>query len=387
MDFALSEEQKMFRAMFRDFSTNEIGPVAEELDHEETFPLSVLEKAARQGFLGATLPEEHMGAALDFVSYSLLIEALARDCMSLAVILGMHVSLVGMSILNQGSDDQMEAFLPLLASGEKLGAFALTEPDAGSDTTTLQTQAELKGDHYVIDGVKTWVGNAETGSARMGTLFLVFAQAPGGMAAFLIPTDADGLTVGHREPTLGLRNVPFNTIYLEGCSVARENRLGEEGDGEAIADEARQRMAITLGAAGLGLVRDSLGVAAQFASERVQFGVPIAEKQAIQNYLAESTTEAEALHFLVYHGAWQVDQGEDTAFDASVVKAFAARVARSVTDRMVQVMGGYGYMEDYPLARKYRDARALGLIGGPTELHNVRIAEKVFAGCDVQVEP
>jgi alkylation response protein AidB-like acyl-CoA dehydrogenase len=146
-------------------------------------------------------------------------------------------------------------------------------------------------------------------------------------------------------------------------------------------------MAITLGAAGLGLVRDSVDVAAQFASERVQFGVPVAEKQAIQNYLAESATDMEALQYLVYHGAWQVDQGSDLSFDASVVKAFAARVARSVTDRMVQVMGGYGYMEDYPVARKYRDARALGLIGGPTELHNVRIAQQVFAGCDVDVTP
>ncbi|MGD2103879.1 MAG: acyl-CoA dehydrogenase family protein [Anaerolineae bacterium] len=387
MEFALNEEQQMFRAMFRDFSENEIAPVAEELDHEETFPLTVLEKAARQGFLGATLPEEHMGAALDFLSYSLLIEALARDCMSIAVIMGTHVSLVEMSILNHGSDSQKETFLPLLASGEALGAFAMTEPDAGSDTATLQTRALPEGDEYVIDGVKTWVANAETASARMGTIFLVFAEAPGGVTAFLIPADADGLTVGYREPTLGLRNVPFNTIYLEECRVSFANRVGAEGQGRGIADQAEQRMAITLGAAGLGLVRDSVDVAAQFASERVQFGVPVAEKQAIQNYLAESATDMEALQYLVYHGAWQVDQGSDLSFDASVVKAFAARVARSVTDRMVQVMGGYGYMEDYPVARKYRDARALGLIGGPTELHNVRIAQQVFAGCDVDVTP
>jgi hypothetical protein len=165
------------------------------------------------------------------------------------------------------------------------------------------------------------------------------------------------------------------------------NRLGDEGDGRKIAEGAQQRMAVTLGAAALGVAEDSLEVAAQFASERVQFGVPIAEKQAIQNYVAQSAAEIESLRYLVYHGAWQVDRGNDLAFDASVVKVFAARVARSVTNRMVQVMGGYGYMEDYPMARKYRDARALGLIGGPTELHNVRIAEKVFAGWDVEVTP
>jgi alkylation response protein AidB-like acyl-CoA dehydrogenase len=388
MDFALSEEQKMFRAMFEDFSTNEIAPIAEEIDHEETPPLRILQKAARQGFLGATLPEEYFGAALDFVSYALLIEALARDCLSIAVILGTHVSLVAMSILDHGSDAQKEVHLPLLATGGEgrsdlgLGAFALTEPDAGSDTTALQTQAVLDGDYYVIDGVKTWAANGE-----IAGLFLVFAQAPEGVTAFLVPGDTAGLTVGYREPTLGLRNVPFNTIYLENCRVPIADRLGSEGDGGEIAERAQQRMAITLGAAGLGVTEDSLDVAAQFAAERVQFGVPIAEKQAIQNFVAESAAEIEALRYLVYQGAWQVDQGSDLSFTASVVKTLSARIARDVTDRMVQVMGGYGYMEDYPMARKYRDARALGIIGGPTELHHVRIAQEVFSEWDVRIAP
>jgi alkylation response protein AidB-like acyl-CoA dehydrogenase len=387
MDFALSEEQKMFRAMFDDFSTNEIAPIAEEIDHEEIPPVKLLEKAARQGFLGATLPEGYFGADLDFVSYALMIEALAKDCMSIAVTLGTHVSLVSMSILDHGDDDQKDAFLPPLATGEALGAFAMTEPDAGSDTTTLQTKAVLDGEAYVLDGVKTWVANGDTASARMDTLFLVFAQAPGGVTAFLVPSDTTGLTVGYREPTLGLRNVPFHTVYLESCRIPSGNRLGREGAGQEIAEQAQERFAISLGAAGLGVAQDSLDVATQFASERVQFGVPIAQKQAIQNYVAESAAEVEALRYLVYHGAWQVDEGDDLSFSASVVKTFAGRVARSVTNRMVQVMGGYGYMEDYPLARKYRDARALHLVGGPTELHDVRIAENVFAACDVEITP
>ncbi|MGD8243647.1 MAG: acyl-CoA dehydrogenase family protein [Anaerolineae bacterium] len=388
MEFTLSEEQQMFRAMFEDFSTNEIAPIAEEIDHEETPPLKVLQKAARQGFLGATLPEEYFGVGLDFVSYALLVEALARDCMSIAVMLGTHVSLVAMSILDHGDDAQKEAYLPLLAAGGdgrsdvRLGAFALTEPDAGSDTSVLQTQAVLDGEDYVVDGVKTWVANGEIAS-----LFLVFAQALEGTAALLIPAESAGLTVGYREPTLGLRNVPFNTVYLEGCRVPTGNRLGSEGDGREIAERAQQRMAISLAAAGLGVTADSLEVAAQFATERVQFGVPIAEKQAIQNFVAESAVEMEALRYLTYHGAWQVDQGNDLRFDASVVKVFGAQVARSVTNRMVQVMGGYGYMEDYPLARKYRDARALGIVGGPTEVHHVRIAQEVFSEWDVRIAP
>ncbi len=387
MDFALSEEQKMFRAMFEDFSTNEIAPVAEELDHEEKPPVAVLRKAARQGFLGATLPEEYLGADLDFVSYVLLIEALARDCVSVAVTLGTHIGLVAMSILDHGDDVQKKELLPLLASGEALGAFGMTEPDAGSDTTVLQTRAIQDGDDYVLDGVKTWVANGEFPESGTDTLFLVFAETSDGVTAFLIPHDTPGLTVGYREPTLGLRSVPFRTIYLEACRVPGANRLGNEGQGQEIAERAQQRMAITLGAAGLGVAADSLDVAAQFATERIQFGVPIAEKQAIQNFIAESAAEIEALRYLVCHAAWQADQGNDLSLDASVVKVFAARVARSVTDRMVQVMGGYGYMEDYPMARKYRDARALSLAGGPTELHNVRIARDVFAQWDVDITP
>jgi len=388
MEFALSEEQKMFLAMFEDFSTNEIAPLAEDLDHEETPPHDVLRKAAQQGFLGATLPEAYQGAELDFVSYALLVESLARDCVSIAVMLGSHVSLVAMSVLEHGTDAQREAFLPLLASGGevrtgvRMGGFALTEPDAGSDIRALRTRAVRDAGFYLIDGVKTWVANGE-----IAGLFLVFAEVEEGLSAFLIPADTPGLTVGYREPTLGLRNVPFNTIYLEGCRVPGAHLLGKEGDGQAIAERAQQRLAITLGAAGLGVSADSLDVALQFATERIQFGVPIAEKQAIQNYVAQSAVEMEALRYLTYHAAWLIDQGSDVRFDASVVKAFGAQVARNVTNRMVQVMGGYGYMEDYPMARKYRDARGLAIIGGPTELHHVRIAQELFSAWDVRIEP
>jgi alkylation response protein AidB-like acyl-CoA dehydrogenase len=203
----------------------------------------------------------------------------------------------------------------------------------------------------------------------------------------LIPKDAPGLTVGYREPTLGLRSVTFNTLYLEGCRVEQANRLGGPGDGETIAQQARNRMAVALAAAGLGVSEDALAVAAQYATERVQFGVLIAEKQAIQSYVAKAKIEVEALRYLVYHAAWLVDQGGDLTFDASVVKAFGARIAHSVTNRMLQVMAGYGFMEDYPMARKYRDARMLGIIGGATELHHVRVAQRIFANLDIEVAP
>jgi len=382
VDFTFSEEQEMFRRLFRDFSAREVAPKAEELDHEERPPLDALRKAAQQGFLGATLPEDYFGAELDYVSYALLIETLAGDCMATAVTLVTHVSLVAMSILAHGTETQKEEWLPPMAAGEVIGAFALTEPDAGSDRSVLQARATPDGDGVILDGVKTWVANGE-----IAGLFLVFAQGPEGIESYLVPKDAAGLTVGYREPTLGLRSVTFNTLYLEGCRVPQANRLGRPGEGWMIAQRAQDRMAIALAAAGLGVSENALQVAAQYATERVQFGVPIAKKQAIQSYVAEAFIEVEALRYLVYHAAWLVDEEGDFSFDASVVKAFSARVSRSVTNRMVQVMGGYGYMEDYPMARKYRDARALSIIGGPTELHHVRVAQRIFAELDLEIAP
>ena len=382
MDFTLSEEQEMFRAMFRDFSAKEVAPKAEELDHEEKPPLETLRKAAQQGFLGATLPEDYFGAELDYLSYALLIETLAGDCMSTAVTLATHVSLVAMSILAHGTDAQKEEWLPLLAAGEAIGSFALTELDAGSDVQGIQTRVAPDGSGVLLDGVKTWVANGE-----IAGLFLVFARGSEGVEAFLVPKDTAGLTVGYREPTLGLRSVTFNTLYLEGCRLEQANRLGGAGDGWAVAQSARDRMAVALAAAGLGVSENALDVAAQYATERIQFGVAIAQKQAIQSYIAEAMAEVEALRYLAYHAAWLVDQGGDYSFDSSVVKAFGARVARNVTNRMVQVMGGYGYMQDYPMARKYRDARALHIIGGPTELHDFRIAQRLFADLDVEIVP
>ena len=382
MEFALNEEQRMFRNMFRDFAAKEIVPRVDEMDHEETLPQDLLRKAANQGFLGATLPEQYFGAELDGVSYAMLLEALAGASVSIAVTVATHVSLVAMSILEHGTDVQKEEWLEAMAAGEVIGAFALTEPDAGSDTSTLATRAVLDGEEVVLDGVKTWVGNG-----GIAGLFLVFAQGPEGIDAFLVPADAEGLTVGYREPTLGLRSMTFNTIYLEGCRVPLSNRLGEAGAGAEIARQAQDRFAIALAAAGLGVAADAVDVAAQFATERVQFGVPIAKKQAIQSYVAGAHIEVEALRYLVYRTAWLADQGGDFSTDASVVKVFGARIARSVTNRMVQVMGGYGFMEDYPMARKYRDARMLGIIGGPTEVHTIRVAQRIFAGYDLEIAP
>ncbi|MBN1180215.1 MAG: acyl-CoA dehydrogenase family protein [Anaerolineae bacterium] len=381
MEFALNEEQRMFQNMFRDFAAKDIAPHAEEIDHEETMPASILSKAANQGFLGATLPEEVFGAALDGVSYALMIEEVARACVSLSVVTAAHVSMVAMSILEAGSDAQKAEWLEAMSAGEVIGAFALTEPDAGSDAQSLQTRAVVDGDEVVLGGVKTWVTNG-----GIAGLFLVFARGAEGIDAYLVPQDTPGLTVGYREPTLGLRSASFNTVYLEGCRVPLTNRLGQAGGGWDIARRAQDRMAVALAAAGLGVATDAIAVASKYATERIQFDVAIAHKQAIQEFVANAYIETEALRYLVYRAAWLSDQGQSVSVEASTVKAFAARVARNVTNMMVQVMGGYGFMEDYPMARKYRDARSLGIIGGPTEVHQLRVAQKIFADLDVEIK-
>lgn len=384
MDFSLTEEQRMFRRMFHDFAENEIAASAEEIDHEETLPPDMLQHMANQGFLGATLPDAYFGAELDGVSYAMLLEALAGASLSVALVVATHVSEVAESILAHGTDVQKEEWLMPMAAGEVMGAFALVEPDAGSNARSLQTRATADGEEIVLNGVKTWVTNGD-----IAGLFLVFAREgeEEGIGAFLVPAGTPGLTIGYREPTLGLRSAAFNTVYLEACRIPAGNRLGEAGAGWEIARQARDRMDVALAACGLGVSADAVSVAAQFAAERVQFGVPIAQKQAIQNYVADAFIQIEALRYMVYHAAWLTDHEVDFSTDAAAVKAFGARVARDVTNRMVQVMGGYGYMEDYPMARKYRDARALSIVGGPTELQYVRIAKHVFADREVEITP
>jgi len=387
MDFALSAEQEMFQTMFRNFASRELAPLAEEIDQEETLPEPLMHKAVTQGLLGATLPERYDGAGLDSLSYILLVEALAQACASFSVALATHVSLVATSILRHGDDLQKGKWLPAMAAGEIIGSFALTEPDSGSDFRALQTRADdalsaRNGGQMdvIINGVKTWVANG-----AIAGLFLIFARGKHGVEAYLVPRSATGLTIGYREPTLGLRSVTFNTIYLEDCRVPATNRLGLAGEGLDIAQEARDEMAIALAAVALGVAEDSLAVAARYASERVQFGVPIACKQAIQGYIAETSVDVEALRYLVLRAAWLAGRGRDLSADASIAKAFGAGVARRASDKMLQVLGGYGYMEDFPLARKYRDARTLGIIGGPTELHHLNVAQRVLAPHGIEI--
>jgi len=382
MDFRLSEDQLMFRKMFANFCTQEIRPQGEQIDQSEETPRDMLDQAVDQGFWAALVPEDLDGAGLDIYTYMLMLEELARADLSTALILSVHNSLVVKPFLDHGTDDQKEYYLEALTFGVMLGAFALTEAGAGSDAGAIKTSATLDGDDYVIQGTKLWVSNG----AHAG-LILVIARAASGPTAFLVEAPTPGLKVGYREKTLGLRGVSCNALYFDGVRVPVANRLGQEGQGFQIALQALDLSRLGMGALALGAAERALEEAVQFSMEHIQFGVPIAQKQAIQNYIADAKAQIEALRGLVTHGAWLAETGQPFSQQASIAKLFGARMAREVSDTMLQVHGGYGYMKEYAIERYYRDCRALGIIAGSNELQQFLIARDLYKAEGLDIRP
>ncbi|MCX7671798.1 MAG: acyl-CoA dehydrogenase family protein [Anaerolineae bacterium] len=388
MDFSLTAEQEMLRKTFQEFAAREVAKVADQADREEALPPQLLQCAARQGFLGVTVPKEpYGGAGYDFMTLTLLLEALAAECASTALTLHVHNTLALGTILRHSTPALREWLVSAMAAGERIGAFALTEAGAGSDPTHLRTIATRAGDGYVLNGAKTWVSNA-----GMAGVFVVFAAtdpAAGarGISAFVVPRETPGLVVGGRERTLGMRGVSIHRIYLQDCRVGADQRLGAEGAGYKIALETLDYGRVGLAAIAVGLARRAVELGVKFASERIQFGGPIGHKQAIQGYLADCATEVAAAEGLVRRAAWLADQGRPFTQEAAMAKLFAGRMAGNVTNRIVQVHGGYGYMMDYSIQRYYRDARGLEIAEGTTQIQQIVIAAGLFAGTAVKVRP
>ncbi len=378
MDFRLTEEQQMIRRTAREFAERELAPVAIELDKTGEFPWDNWHKMAKQGFVGMTLSPEYGGGGAGLLEFTLVLEELSRVCASTAVILEVHNSLHAETIEHFGTPEQKQKWLPDLATGKKLGAFALTEPNAGSDSAAQQSTAVLKGDHYVLNGLKCFIT-----SGSKADLYLVMAMTDKskgnkGITAFVVEKDRKGVSFGLPEDKMGIRASIQTDLILEDVEVPVENRLGAEGDGFKIAMTALDSGRIGIGAQALGIAQAALDASVAYAKQRVQFGKPIAELQAIQWKLAEMATDIDAARLLLYRAAWLRDQGGRVSKEIAMAKLFCAQVAMRHTVEAVQIHGGNGYMREYKVERYMRDAKITQIYEGTSEVMKLIIASSLL---------
>lgn len=374
MDFAFSEEQEIFRKSVREFAEKEIMPRAQEIDQKGEFPWDIIKKMAGLGLMGLPFPEEYGGSGGDTISYAIAVEEIARASGSVAITLSAHISLACGTIYLFGNEEQKRKYLVPMARGEKLGAFGLTEPGAGSDAAAIKTRAILDGDEWIINGQKIFITNGSVADVVVIAAVTDPAKGKRGISNFIVEKGTPGFRIGREEDKMGLRGSVTSELIFEDCRIPRENLLGKEGEGY-------KQFLITLdgGRIGIGAMAVGLGMAAleasvKYAKERVQFGQPIAEFQAIQWMLADMATELEAARLLVYRAAWLKEQGQRFTKEAAMAKLFASEAAVRACYKAIQIHGGYGYMKDYPVERLYRDARLTTIGEGTSEIQRLVIA-------------
>ena len=377
MDFELTPEQRDIQSVARDFAAAEIEPNASQWDREHHFPKEVFGKLAELGLMGACVPEEYGGAGADFLSYILVLEEISRADAGVGVTVAVHTSAVTLPILNFGTDEQRARFVPPLARGELIGAFALTETEAGSDAGALRTKAEPDGDGWRLSGTKQFIS-----TARFAGTFLLFArtdpETPGarGVSAFIL--DADHIRVTGEEEKLGLNSSTTNSIAVEDQHVDRDRLLHEEGKGFTVAMATLDGGRIGIGAQALGIAQAAYDFARNYALERKQFGKRIGEFQAIQWKLADMATEIDAARLLVYRAAWLKQQGKPHTEAGAKAKLFASEMARRQTAEAIQILGGYGYTKEFPVERYYRDAKITEIYEGTSEIQRLVIARSIL---------
>ena len=382
MDLKLTEEQEMVRKMARDFAQTEVAPIAAEMDEKGEVPFGNIKKMGRLGLLGLTAPEEYGGGGADTVSYVVALEEIAKACASTAVVMAVQNSLVNYALARFGTEEQKRKFLVPLAQGEKIGAYALTEPEAGSDAAAIRTRAVRDGDEYVINGTKHFITNG--GFADIVILYATVDPSKGyrGITAFIVEKGTPGFSTGKEENKMGIRATNTCELIFQDCRVPVANRLGDEGQGFKIALSALDAGRIGIGAQAVGIAQAAYEAALEYAKTRVQFGQPIAQLQAIQWMLADMATRIEAARLLVYKAALAKDEAQKTGArfskEAAMAKLFASETAGFVTDCALQIHGGYGYMKDYPLERYYRDARITRIYEGTNEIQRLVIARSIL---------
>ena len=373
MDFKFTPEQERLRKMVGEFAQNEIAPRAKEIDSTGEFPSNNIGKMAKQGLLGIPFPPDYGGRGEDNVGYALAVEEIGKICASTGFILGVHV-MSAYCICLFGNDQQKKEFLAPLSSGDKLGAFALTEPATGSDASAMKTTAVLDGSEYVLNGEKCFV--TSTGHAETYIVFAVtdLGKDPKGVSAFIVCKGTQGFQFGKVEDKIGLRATSNGKLTFKDCRIPRDNLLGREGDGFKIAFSAIDRGRIGIAALGVGVAQAALDSSKTYAKQRAQFGQPIASFQAIQFMIADMATEIEAARLLAYKTAWLADVGERFTKHASMAKLYASEVAMRATVNAVQIHGGYGLLKDLPVERYMRDAKALAIIEGTSEMQRIIIS-------------
>ncbi|NLI67103.1 MAG: acyl-CoA dehydrogenase [Bacilli bacterium] len=378
MDLRFTEEQEMMRKMVREFAENEVAKEIPAMN-EDQFPKETIKKMGELGLMGIPIPEEYGGSGMDLVSYIIAINELSRVSATVGVILSVHTTLGTMPILKFGTEEQKQKYVPKLAKGEYLGAFALTEPSAGSDAASLKLRAEDKGDHYVLNGSKIFITNGNEAD-----IFITFARTgkeagSKGISAFIVERDTPGFSIGKTEKKMGLHGSSTVTLNFENAIVPKENLLGEEGKGFKIAMGNLNAGRIGIAAQGLGIAEASLNAAVEYAKEREQFGKPIAHQQGISFKLADMATEVEAARLLVYRAAYKLNEGTIKPEEASMAKMYATQTARKCAIEAVQVFGGYGYTEDYPVERYFRDAKVTEIYEGTNEIQRLVIAKQILS--------
>lgn len=378
MDFSLSKTEILLQQMLREFSEKEVKPLAAEIDEEERFPVETVEKMAKLGMMGIPIPTQYGGAGGTNVMYTMAVEELSRSCATTGVVLSAHTSLCVSPIYEFGTEEQKRHYLPNLCSGKRIGAFGLTEPNAGTDASAQQTMALLDGDHYVLNGNKIFITNAEFAHVYIIMAMTDKSQGNRGISAFIVERDFPGFSIGKKEKKMGIRGSATCELIFENCIVPKENLLGKEGQGFKIAMKTLDGGRIGIASQAVGIAQGAMDETVKYVKERTQFGRPIGKFQNTQFQLADLQTKIEASRLLVRAAAYKKDMKLPYSVDAAYAKLFAAETAMETTVKAVQFHGGYGYTREYPVERMMRDAKITEIYEGTSEVQRMVIASHLL---------
>ena len=378
MDFNFTREQELVRQMLKEFVEKEVKPTAAHIDETEEFPIDNVKKMARYGIMGIPFSKEYGGAGGDEISYTIAVEELAKACASTSVILSAHTSLCCWPIFKYGTEEQKRKYLPGLLKGEKLGAFALTEPNAGTDAAGQQTTARVDGENFILNGSKVFITNG--GYADVFIIFAMTDKSKGtkGISAFIVEKGTKGFEIGKKEEKMGIRASSTTELIFKDCRISKENLLGKEGKGFGVAMSTLDGGRIGIAAQALGIAEGALEEAVKYLKARKQFGKQIGAFQGLQWYIAEMATKVEASKLLVYKAAWKKATGQSYSVEAAMAKLYASETAMEVTTKVVQIFGGYGFTKDYPVERMMRDAKITEIYEGTSEVQKMVIAGNIL---------